>query len=177
MNTSQIFFTQIAVNTFVYALAALWYLVPRLSSAPLAVALAPLLFLNTIRTVGLVFLVPGVVGSRLPDALAVPAAYGDSVAAVLALLALLALRARWRLALACVWLFNLEGAVDLLYAFGQVARVNLAANYALGSAWFIPTFLAPAMLLSHILIFWLLLRPRPAAQAAAPAQSEMRATV
>lgn len=174
MDSTQIFFTQIAVNTLVYAFIALWYVVPRLQAAPRAVALAPLLFLNTGRAIGLVFLVPGVVGSRLPDALAVPAAYGDLLAAGLALVALLALRLGWRIALVVIWLFNLEGTVDLINAFIQVVRVNLPANYALGPAWFIPTILVPAVLLSHILIFWLLLRPQPAATAYAPTRSSSR---
>ncbi|GAC1450656.1 MAG: hypothetical protein PVSMB4_09740 [Ktedonobacterales bacterium] len=160
MNLAQLFFTQMVLNALVYALIALWYVAPRLARLPRSRALAPLLFLHTFRTVGLVFLVPGVVGTRLPDAFAVPAAYGDLLAAVLALGALLMLRARWRAALVLVWLFNLEGMVDLLNAFIQAARVNLAAAYALGPAWLILTFVVPALLVAHVLIFWLLLRPQ-----------------
>jgi hypothetical protein len=58
------------------------------------------------RFVGLSFLVPGVVSPELPRAIAVPAAYGDLGAAILALIATLALarRASWaieRWALRC----------------------------------------------------------------------------
>jgi hypothetical protein len=160
MDTAQIFFTQVALNALVYALIALWYVAPRLARLPRARALAPLLFLHTFRSVGLLFLVPGVVGPRLPDAFAIPAAYGDLLAVVLALVALLTLRAGWRGAPALVWLFNLEGTVDLLYAIIQGVRVNIAGGYALGAAWFIPTFVVPALLVTHVLIFWLLLRPQ-----------------
>jgi hypothetical protein len=48
--------------------------------------------LHSFRFVGLAFLVKGVVSPELPAAFAVPAAYGDLIAAVLALLALAALR-------------------------------------------------------------------------------------
>ena len=59
--------------------------------------------------------------------------------------------------------FNLEGTADLVNAVVQGARVNIADGYALGPAWFIPTFVVPALLVAHVLIFWLLLRPqRPA---------------
>ena len=171
MDASQLFFTQIVVNTLTYTLIALWYVGPRLRTAPLAAALSPLLFLEAIRTVGLVFLVPGVVGTRLPNEFAVPAAYGDLFATGLALVALVALRAGWRIAPAFVWLFSLEGTVDLFYAVGQGVRLNLAGNYALGPAWFIPTFLVPAALVTHVLIFWLLLRPRRGAPPELPARS------
>jgi hypothetical protein len=59
--------------------------------------------------------VPGVVSPDLPAAFARPAAYGDLIAAVLALLALAGL---WsRLGIVLVWVFNLWGSADLLYAF------------------------------------------------------------
>jgi hypothetical protein len=48
--------------------------------------------LHGFRFVGLAFLVKGVVAPELPAAFAMPAAYGDLIAAVLALFALAALR-------------------------------------------------------------------------------------
>ena len=77
----------------------------------------PLILLHCFRFVGLSFLVPGVVSPDLPSAWAVPAAYGDLIAAVLALLALAGLKRR--LGIALVWVFNLWGSADLLYAFYQ----------------------------------------------------------
>jgi hypothetical protein len=158
MNSTQVFFTQVALNTLIYAICALWYVAPRLARLPRSRALAPLLVLHTFRTVGLVFLVPGVVNSHLPDTFVVPEAYGDLLAALLALGALVTLRAGWRAAVVLVWLFNLEGTADLVNAVVQGARVNIAGGYALGPAWFIPTFVVPALLVTHVLIFWLLLR-------------------
>lgn len=160
MDTTRLFYIQVALNVLAYALLALWYVAPRLARLPRSRALAPLLLFHTSRTAGLIFLVPGVVGTRLPDAFATPAAYGDLLAVVLAFVALLTLRAGWRSAPAFVWLFNIEGTVDLLYATAQAVRINLPGRYALGPAWFIPTFLVPALLVAHVLIFWLLLRPQ-----------------
>jgi hypothetical protein len=74
-------------------------------------------FPHSFRFVGLAFLVKGVVAPELPAAFAVPAAYGDLIAAVLALLALAALRSRFGIPL--VWIFNLWGSADLFYAFYQ----------------------------------------------------------
>jgi len=59
------------------------------------------------RFIGLSFIVPGVVSSRLPGAFAVPAAWGDFVAGVLAIIATVALSRRASWATLVVWLFNI----------------------------------------------------------------------
>lgn len=166
MNSTQIFIVQVAMNMLTYTLIALWYVAPRLARLPRERALPPLLFFHLFRTIGLMFLIPGVVGARIPGALAGPAAYGDLLALALAFIALLAVRGGWRVALALVWIFNIEGTLDLLNAYFQGRTVligHLSSSYSLGSAWYIPTFIVPALLVTHGLIFWLLLRPQRAA--------------
>jgi hypothetical protein len=59
-----------------------------------AEALRPLLVLHSFRFIGLAFLVPGVVSPDLPSSFAHSAAYGDIIAAILALLSLLCCHAR-----------------------------------------------------------------------------------
>jgi len=113
---------------------------------------APHLFL---RFIGLSFLVPGVVSSRLPAASAVPATYGDLVAGILAIVVVMALATNASWALPAAWLFNVWGAADLLFAFYQGARVQMDPG-ALGAAFFIPTAIVPPLLVSHALIFRLL---------------------
>src|SRR5262249_14823174 len=81
------------------------YIWPELRDQPRAQALRPLLVLHSFRFIGLAFLVPGVVSLELAAAFAHPAAYGDPLAAVLALLALAGLRTQLGLLLVCV--FNL----------------------------------------------------------------------
>src|SRR2546425_72349 len=84
MTTLQIFGLQFLLSLVVYGLIARWYLAPRLAALPLPSALSLLLFLHAFRHLGMVFLVPTVVGPSLEPAFAVPAAYGDLLAALLA---------------------------------------------------------------------------------------------
>jgi hypothetical protein len=77
--------------------------------------LRPLLTLHSFRFIGLAFLVPGVVSPDLPSAFAHSAAYGDIIAAILALLSLLLLPSAAGVAVA--WIFNLWGTVDILNPF------------------------------------------------------------
>src|SRR5215468_6183959 len=78
-----------------WGIVAARYLWPYLRSQPRIDALRPLLILHSFRFVGLAFLVPGVVAPDLSAAFARPAAYGDLIAAILALLALASLQRSW----------------------------------------------------------------------------------
>src|SRR3989475_8400278 len=149
MTTLQISGLQFLLSVVLYALIARWHAAPRLAALPLASALSPLLFLHAFRHLGMVFLVPTVVGPALPAAFAVPAAYGDLLAAVLALLGILGLRGQWRPARMLVWVFSVVGTVDLLNALYQGARLGVE----LGAAYYIPTFAVPALLVTHAMIF------------------------
>jgi hypothetical protein len=134
---------------------------PRLRVLERDDALVLLLLPHTFRFVGLSFLVPGVVSPELPRAFAAPAAYGDLVAAVLAVAAVIALSRRAGLAPWLAWLFNVWGTADFLFAFYQ-GLVGVRFNVGLlGAAFFIPTVAVPPLFITHGLIFWLLLaRPR-----------------
>src|SRR5438445_13230733 len=103
-----VFGISVGLSFVVWGIIAAQYLWPALGSLPRARALRPLLLLHGFRFIGLAFLVPGVVLPTLPDAFARPAAYGDLIAAVLALLALSA-GLRGRLGIGLVWVFNLWG--------------------------------------------------------------------
>ena len=109
---------------------------------------APHMFL---RFIGLSFLVPGVVSTSLPKQWAVPAAMGDLAAGVLAIIATAALAAGAPWDIAAAWVFNVVGAVDLLYAFYRGARVKLDPG-SLGAAFYIVTAIVPALLVTHALI-------------------------
>lgn len=154
MKTQQIFGLQVLLSFVVYGLVAKWYVTPRLASLQLRAALQPLLVLHAARYLGMVFLVPTVVGPALPAAFAVPAAYGDLLAGLLALAALVALRARSTIALPLTWLFNVVGLLDLVNAFYQ----GLTRDVQLGAAYFIPTFIVPALVITHVMMFRMLVR-------------------
>jgi hypothetical protein len=151
----------LAVNlvfmTIVYAIGARLYLIPRLPRIDPRAVLAPILLLHATRNLGLMFLAPGATYPGLPARFAYPAALGDFLAALLALLALGALVRRLRTAKLLVWLFNLEGSIDLLAAI-TLATLYDAGPY-MGAAYWIPSFWVPALLVTHYLTFRLLLRP------------------
>jgi len=151
MSIRAIFGLQVLMSFAGYILIARFYVAPRLAALPLRVALIPLLLLHAFRHVGMVFLVPTVVGPSLPTAFAVPAAYGDLLAA---LLAIAALRMEWSSAIALVWPFNVVGTLDLINAFYQ----GLRNNVLLGAAYYIPTFVVPALFVTHAMIFAMLTR-------------------
>src|SRR6202158_870626 len=86
------FFVSIAFSFIAWGIVAARYIWPELRLRQRAEALRPLLILHSFRFMGLAFLVPGVVSPDLPPAFAHSAAYGDIVAATLALLSLVLLR-------------------------------------------------------------------------------------
>ncbi len=153
MDTLAIFGLQFVLSLVVWGLIAKWLLAPWLENKSPHDALFWLTLPHAFRYMGMVFLVPGVVARPLPDAFATPAAYGDLVTGVLALLVLIALRTGWARALALVWLFNIVGTVDLLNALRQA---NVVPDF--GAAWYIPTLFVPLLLVTHFMIFARLLR-------------------
>jgi hypothetical protein len=132
---------------------------PWLKSVSRKRALTPLLLLHSFRYIDLAFLIPGVTAQALDSGFANPAAYGDLLAAVLALVVLIAVRLDWPVATPLVWVFNIEGTLDLLNALFQgVQRVRVGD---LGATYFIPIVAVPALLVTHFMIFVLLVRQPP----------------
>ena len=66
-----------------------------------------------------------------------------------------------KLSAASLWLFNIVGAVDLLNAYYQGNRISLVPGQ-LGMAYVIPTLVVPLLLVTHALVFRILLRAQPA---------------
>src|SRR5690349_9738655 len=129
-----------ASSLFVWGIIASRYLWPALRARQRADALRPMLIVHAFRYLGMAFLVPGVVSSDLPHAFAAPAAYGDTIAAVLAVLSLLSLGNALGVPLA--WAFNVWGSLDLLNAFYQVNATGLEPGQ-FGATYFIPTVIVP----------------------------------
>lgn len=130
---------------------ALWFAVPALEKIPRRDHLAALILPHVFRYIGLSFLVTGVTAQALDPRFAEPAAWGDLVAAGLAILALVALRRDWSAATFLVWVFNVVGTVDLLFAVTQGARYSQST--LMGATYFIPAVAVPLLLVSHWLIF------------------------
>jgi len=155
MQTQLAFFVSIAFSLIAWGIVAARYIWTGLRLRQRADALRPLLIFHSFRFVGLAFLVPGVVSPDLPPSFAHSAAYGDLIAAVLALLALLLLPSASGVVMA--WIFNVWGTVDLFNAFYQANHAGLMAGQ-LGATYFIPTFIVPLLLITHGLGFRILLQ-------------------
>ena len=152
-----ILMSSLILGVIAYGLIAKWYLIPVLERHSQSAALQPLILLHCFRYLGLAFLLPGVIAAHISPTFAVPAAYGDLAAALLAFVAVLALRYRWSFAMQSVWVFNVVGTLDLLNALMQgVFHIHAGQ---LGGAYIIPSLIVPALLVSHYLVFRLLVRP------------------
>lgn len=142
-----------------YSVIARWWVWPILREKPLEQALRPLLIVHCFRYIGLLMIGPVAVAGTPPPAFAYPSAYGDFTAALLAALALVGLSRKWPFRIALVWLFNLEGFLDLLYAIGAsvVTHATASAGFFL---FLVVSVFVPGLLVVHTLIFILLLRRR-----------------
>ena len=153
-----IFLGSVLLGLIVWGLIGARYIWPRLRDMSRAEALRPLLFLHAFRFMGLAFIVPGVVSPQLPAGFGRPAAYGDLLASLLALLAIATLRYRL-VGTIIAWVFNIVGTLDLLDAYYQGNRFGIADNPGLqGTTYFIPTVLVPLLLVTHFMVFRILLR-------------------
>src|ERR1700758_2564574 len=138
------FFASISFSLMSWGIVAARYIWPELRHRERVEALRPLLILHSFRFIGLAFLVPGVVSADLPSNFAHSAAYGDIIAATLALLSLLSLPSGAGVVIA--WIFNLWGSADLLNAFYQANDAGLLPGQ-LGVTYFIPTLVVPLLLI------------------------------
>jgi hypothetical protein len=138
------------------------YILPRLKSMDLVAAQRAIATLHSFRFFGLVFILPGVVGN-LSAGFAPFAAYWDFATGVLAILALLTVRIRplyWLFVVA----FNLVGTIDLILDYYHAVRVGIPALAGqFGAAYAIPIIYVPLLMITHVVAFYLLLRPRPKA--------------
>ncbi len=143
-------------NIILFALIAKWYVMPQLQDATLLNKFTPILLLHSARFLGLMFLSSDVVKVGMPEVFSLPAAYGDLLTAILAAIALFALRYKSQSAIALIWLFNIVGTADMFYAV-TIGVLNNATAY-MGAAYYIPAVVVPALLVSHMMTFRLLLK-------------------
>ena len=158
MDVRAIFGISVLMSFVSSAVFAKLYVWPWLRSRGRYEALVPLVAPHMfLRFIGLSFLVSGVVSPELPAAFAVPAAYGDFVAGLLAVIATIALAKHVPSAIAAVWVFNVWGATDLLFAFYEGPHAGIHPEM-LGAAFYIPTAIVPPLIVTHFLVFRLLIR-------------------
>ena len=153
-------------STLVFWIAARLYVLPRLETLAPRAVLLPILLLHSFRHLGLMFLAPGATYPGMPPQFAYPAAIGDLLAGILALAAIPAVAASATGARLLVWVFNLEGTLDLAAAI-TLATIHGAAT-TMGPAYWIPAFWVPALLVTHYVTFLVLLAPWSEATDARP---------
>jgi hypothetical protein len=141
-------------STLVFWIAAKIYVLPRLKELKPRVVLLPILLLHGLRHLGLMFLAQGATYPGMPLEFARPAAFGDLLAAVLAVLAIPAVATGSSAARMLVLAFNVEGTVDLIVAI-VLANVNRVAPHMRPAYW-IPAFWVPALLVTHYVTFLVL---------------------
>ena len=157
-----IFLLQLVLGYVACLLCFSVYVFPRLKRMDRVDAQCAIATLHSFRFFGLVFILPGVVGPNLPVAgFATFAAYWDLATGVLAMLALLTVRIRplfWLFVVA----FNLVGLVDLILDYYHAVRVGLPVLAGqLGATYAIPIIYVPVLMITHVVAFYLLLRPQP----------------
>jgi len=161
MSPETIFNMHLILGYVAWLLCFRTYLLPRLKSMDLVAAQRAIATLHSFRFFGLVFILPGVVGPNLPVSFAAFAAYWDLATAVLAIFALLAVRIRplfWLFVVA----FNLVGVIDLILDYYHATQVGLPALAGqLGATYAIPIIYVPVLMITHVVAFYLLLRPQP----------------
>jgi len=160
MSPTLIFQIQLILGYVPWLLLGSAYLFPRLRSIDPLEVQRGIAALHSFRFFGLVFLVPGVVGSGLPTGFATSAASGDFATGLLAMLALLTVRSRVLFQIVVV-AFNIVGIGDLVLNYIHGVEIDLPGHAGdLGAAYFIPVIYVPLLMITHIMAFALLFRRR-----------------
>ena len=169
MPSPALFGISAALGLIVWGAVARHYFWPALRDRTSPENLKPILLLHGFRFLGLAFLMPGIVSPELPATFAKPVAYGDFLTAILALVALATLGTRTGTVL--TWGFNIFGTADLLFAFYLGSRISLPDTPGLlGAGYFILAAYVPLLLITHGLVFRILLRTN----AVMPSSSRVR---
>jgi len=160
MSPKTIFNLHLILGYVAWLLCFRAYILPRLKSMNMVAAQRAIATLHSFRFFGLVFILPVVVGN-LPASFAPFAAYWDLATGLLAMLALLTVRIRpicWVFVVA----FNLVGVIDLILDYYHAIQVGVPAMAGqFGSAYAIPIIYVPVLMITHVVAFYLLLRPEP----------------
>jgi hypothetical protein len=161
MSVETIFQFHLVLGYLAWLLCFGTYIWPKLTAMSRFDAYRAIATLHSFRFFGLVFILPGVVGT-LPAGFAGSAAYGDFATGLLALMALMSVRVR-----PVFWLFiaafNAVGLTDLLLNYYHAIQSGLPAVAGqLAAAYWIPILYVPVLMITHVAAFYLLLQPRPA---------------
>ena len=148
----------LVANTAIFYIAARLYLLPLLPRLRPRQILLPILLLHSMRHLGMMFLTRGATYPGLSTQFAYPAAFGDLLTAVVALLTIPLVIRGSSMAKPAVWFFNVLGTIDLLLAITLATIYN--APVSMGPSYWIPAFWVPLLLVTHYVTFLVLRRYR-----------------
>ena len=160
MSQATVFWMHLVLGYVAWLLFFGAYAWPKLKTMDWVESQRAIATLHSFRFFGLVFILPGVIGPNLPASFAEFAAYGDFATGILAILALLTVRIRPLFSLFVI-AFNVVGAADIIIDYYHGNQVGLAAVAGqLGATYAIPIIYVPALMITHIVAFYLLVRPQ-----------------
>lgn len=113
------------------------------------------------RAFGLGLLVPNL-SPGISQAFAIPTASVDFFTAILALLAFIGLTRSWQWSQLLTWICTLVGLSDLLIAFSIAPFIGVPEH--LTAQWYIPAFIGPFLIVSHVACLTVLLKARTHSQ-------------
>jgi hypothetical protein len=156
MTTELLFCLQLVLGYAVWLLCLGGFVLPHLRKMDRPAAQRLIAALHSFRFFGLVFILPGVIGPRLPQTFGTYAAYGDLATALLAMAALAAFPIKPLFHL-LVLAFNLVGMADIGIDYYHATMENLpAVAGSLGGAYAVPVLYVPLLMITHILsLYWL----------------------
>jgi hypothetical protein len=161
MSPKIVFPIQLTLGYAAWLLCFSAYLLPKLKSMDRVAAHRAIATLHSFRFFGLVFILPGVVGTNLPVGFGPFAAYWDLATGLLAMLALLTVGIRpvfWAFVVA----FNAVGTADIFIDYYHAIRLDLPAQAGqMGAAYVIPILYVPLLMITHFAAFYLLLHRQP----------------
>ena len=143
MDQLSIFQLSVALGIISWSFVAYKYIWPKIKGMSLVKASEPLLTVHIFRYIGLAFLIPGFV---------------DITAASLAWLCLASTQSKNFKTF--LWIFNIVGLLDLLHAFYEGRIVLNITPGDFGGAYFFPILFVPFLIVTHIVIFLLLMRKK-----------------
>ena len=159
MTQTNIFDLHLVLGYIAWLLLFGTYIWPRLRAVDSVASQRAIATLHSFRFFGLVFILPGVVGT-LPSTFATFAAWGDFITGVLAMVALMTVRIRplfWLFVIA----FNVAGVADLLVDYYNATRLGVADIAGqLGATYAIPIIYVPILMITHAAAFILLAKQR-----------------
>ena len=136
----------------VYALIALWYVVPWLRKHGRAEALIALTWFHVFRYSSPYIFLSQREGYPISDVAAFEIMIGDLIGAAIALVTIILLRRRARLGVVFSWLLVIETIID--FVVGAWERAIDPRAGPTGVWWLILSFFAPMILVSLPLLIW-----------------------